>query len=65
MLGGGSDGDHAVALDCEKCENASRIGPSVDVDAIRSNVRTWDRRVAVDNELAEISIALKKLISNP
>ena len=65
MLGGRSDGDHAVALDGEKCEDASRIGPGVDVDAMRSNVRTWDRGVAVDNELAEILIALKKLISNP
>jgi hypothetical protein len=59
------DGDHAISLDCEECKNAYCVGSRVDIDAVWPDDRPRRRRVAMDDELAEISIALKELISVP
>src|ERR1700722_10262657 len=59
------DCEHPFALDRQQGQNASRIGPCVDINSVGSNLRLGHGCMAVHNEFAEILFTLKELIPDP
>ena len=56
---------HALAVNCQKREDAGGINAGVDVDPVRSQVGFGDRGVTVHDEFAEVLVAGQKFIADP
>src|ERR1700746_2449356 len=54
-----------VALDNETGQLASRVTAGIDIDPVVAKVRFANRRVAVDDELAEILLVKQEVLANP
>ena len=59
------DCEHPFALHRQQSQIASRIGPCVDINSVRSNIGFGHGRMAVHNEFAKVLFTFKELMSDP
>jgi len=57
--------EHPFTLDRQQGQNSRRVGASIDIDPVRSNIRPWNGRMTMHNKLAEVLLAPKKFVTNP
>ena len=60
-----SNEPHLVAFEHQTSQASCRIGASVDIDAVWSNIRLYDRVVPMHHDLAEILLVQEKIFSDP
>src|ERR1700722_18830283 len=57
--------NHPIGLQHETRQPSGRIGASVDIDAVRPNIRFFGGCMAVDNDLAEILFVQQEVLADP
>ena len=60
-----SNDGYLIALQHEAAQSSRRVGPSVDIDAVASNIHGLRRSVSVHNDLAKILFMREEFLSNP